>query len=175
MAKFRAGKTSRASVGATNLNLAEWSASYSAADLDTTNFEDGGYTTGLIGPYNLDWSLKGSWDAGQNPQDDPPGLYPRDDGSSVGAIDVAPGETVTCTFTNEQLASLILVKNTVGGNGAFDFSFTGTGLPASAQLTCQDQTQSPLVSGCPTLDSPTRNSLKVSIVISKPSAAARSI
>lgn len=54
---------------------------------------------------------------------------------TIGSIDVAPGETVTCTFTNEQYAKIILVKNTVGGDGEFDFDATGSGLPADIDLT----------------------------------------
>ncbi len=56
------------------------------------------------------------------------------DGSSADAIDVAPGETVTCTFTNEKLASITLVKNTIGGDADFDFDGTGAGLPADIDL-----------------------------------------
>jgi len=56
------------------------------------------------------------------------------DGSPVNAIEVSPGETVTCTFVNEKLATINLVKNTVGGDDTFDFVMTGTGLPTSAQL-----------------------------------------
>ncbi|MBI4053828.1 MAG: hypothetical protein HY397_00695 [Candidatus Doudnabacteria bacterium] len=58
-----------------------------------------------------------------------------DAGETVGSIDVAPGETVTCTFTNEKLATIILVKNTFGGDDSFDFDATGTGLPADIDLT----------------------------------------
>jgi len=58
-----------------------------------------------------------------------------DSGETIGDIDVGPGETVTCLFTNEKLATIILVKNTIGGNGPFDFVMTGTGLPVSDQLT----------------------------------------
>lgn len=57
-----------------------------------------------------------------------------DQGETVGSIDVAPGETVTCTFVNEELISITLIKNTIGGNGAFDFTLTGPGLPSSHQL-----------------------------------------
>ena len=53
---------------------------------------------------------------------------------TVNDIDVAPGETVTCTFTNVKLAKIILVKNTVGGNSTFDFSMTGTGLPSTDSI-----------------------------------------
>lgn len=58
-----------------------------------------------------------------------------DGGETIDSIDVAPGETVTCTFVNEEFASIILVKNTVGGEGDFTFNMTGDGLPPSTQLT----------------------------------------
>lgn len=57
------------------------------------------------------------------------------DQSQVGAIGVAPGETVTCTFVNEELNKITLIKNTIGGDGTFDFTMTGATLPASAQIT----------------------------------------
>ena len=80
---FRAGKTSRAQVSSVDLTLSSWNATYDAPGLDTTNFEDNGFTTGLVGPYSLNWSLSGAFDAAQNPLTDPPGLYPRDDGDSM--------------------------------------------------------------------------------------------
>ncbi len=52
-----------------------------------------------------------------------------DGGSSVNlatrtaAIDLDPGETVTCTFTNANRGAIVIIKNTVGGNSTF--SFTG--------------------------------------------------
>jgi len=63
-------------------------------------------------------------------------------GETVDSIDVAPGETVTCTFVNEEFAKIILVKNTIGGNGTFDFLMSGDGLPAGAQLTTSSNTAS---------------------------------
>jgi Prealbumin-like fold domain len=44
------------------------------------------------------------------------------DGSPVTAIDISENESVTCTFTNTKLGKLIVVKNTVGGNGSFGFT-----------------------------------------------------
>ena len=44
------------------------------------------------------------------------------DGSSVGAIAVAPGETVTCTFVNTKRGTLIVRKATVGTTGTFAFT-----------------------------------------------------
>ncbi|HJY98616.1 MAG TPA: SdrD B-like domain-containing protein [Patescibacteria group bacterium] len=49
------------------------------------------------------------------------------DGSPVSAIELAAGETVTCTFTNTQRGHIIVNKTTVGGNGSFDFTTSGTG------------------------------------------------
>jgi len=48
------------------------------------------------------------------------------DGSPVSAINLADGEAVICTFTNTLnvagTGSITIVKNTIGGDGAFDFS-----------------------------------------------------
>ena len=49
-----------------------------------------------------------------------------DDGSPVSNIDVAPGETVTCTFDNEKRATLVVVKDATP-NDPQDFSFTAGG------------------------------------------------
>ena len=58
-----------------------------------------------------------------------------DDGSPVSNINVAPGETVTCTFTNRKRAQLVVVKDSLPDDPQ-DFSFTaGGGLsPAGFQL-----------------------------------------
>jgi len=45
------------------------------------------------------------------------------DGSDPAAIDLAPGEAVTCTFINAPLGSASVVKNTVGGDGQFQFAW----------------------------------------------------
>jgi Prealbumin-like fold domain len=52
------------------------------------------------------------------------------DGSPVTAIDIAENETVTCTFTNTKLGKLIVVKNTLGGDGAFSFTSTSLSTPS---------------------------------------------
>jgi hypothetical protein len=67
----------------------------------------------------------------------PPGWDTRsscNDGSPVSNIDVGPGETVTCTFTNTKRGSVTLKKTT---NGVVDpskdisFVLTGPGLPGA--------------------------------------------
>ncbi len=45
-----------------------------------------------------------------------------DNGSPVGAIVVAPGQTVTCTFVNTKRGSIIVRKATVGTTGTFTFA-----------------------------------------------------
>lgn len=81
----RAGKTSRVGVGATFLTFASWKANATGADLSTVNFESynaaaaESFDEGIMGPLACDVSFGGDFDAGTNPFDDPPGLYPRDD------------------------------------------------------------------------------------------------
>jgi len=70
-----------------------------------------------------------------------------DFGETVDSIDVAPGETVTCTFVNEKLISITLIKNTIGGNGDFDFDGTGLGLPTDIDLTTVAGTASQTFTG----------------------------
>jgi hypothetical protein len=81
--KQRSGKNARVTVGGTALKHAEWEAENKADDLDTTNFESGGVEQGTTGIEVVDVSAKGDWDAGGNFQDSPPGIYPRDDLSTV--------------------------------------------------------------------------------------------
>src|SRR5207237_670999 len=53
-------------------------------------------------------------------------------GSNITGITVEAGKTTTCTFTDTKLGALTLVKNTIGGDGAFAFTNTGvTGLATS--------------------------------------------
>lgn len=81
--KKRSAKGARITVGGTALNWSEWDATVKGDDLDTTCFEDGGHETGVIGIDVVEYSVKGDWDAGRNAFDSPPGLYPRDDLSTV--------------------------------------------------------------------------------------------
>lgn len=81
----RAGKTSRIVVTSIPLAMASWSVNLTKDDYPTVNFESFDATTveaydeGLSGPLGADVRFGGDWDAGTNPLDSPPGLYPRDD------------------------------------------------------------------------------------------------
>jgi hypothetical protein len=70
-----------------------------------------------------------------------------DSEETIASIDVGPGEIVTCTFVNEELINITLVKNTIGGDGTFDFNLTGSGLPATTQLITSSSTASQIFSG----------------------------
>lgn len=83
--KQRAGKTSRVMTQGAALTYASWKADLKGADLETVNFESYNavalqtYGEGILGVLDADTSFGGDWDAGTNPLDNPPGLYPRDD------------------------------------------------------------------------------------------------
>ena len=64
-----------------------------------------------------------------------------DDGSAVSAIDLAAGETVTCTFINSVNASITIVKNTIGNDGTFDFT-SSTLSPSPFSITTTGNTGS---------------------------------
>ncbi|MEE9534890.1 MAG: DUF5979 domain-containing protein, partial [Acidimicrobiia bacterium] len=53
---------------------------------------------------------------------------------NVASIDLAAGETVTCTFTNSMLGTVIVNKTALGGDAAFGYTNTGGGTlpPASS-------------------------------------------
>ncbi|HXV75278.1 MAG TPA: hypothetical protein VD788_03095, partial [Candidatus Polarisedimenticolaceae bacterium] len=44
------------------------------------------------------------------------------DGSAPGAIELSPGESVTCTFENTRRGRIVVVKTSIGGDGAFEFA-----------------------------------------------------
>lgn len=94
--KFRAGKAGRIKFNGTYCTLMAWSVDESGGDLDTTNFEN--YTTeygvdsngigrsfeqGLVGVEVASFSCEGNWNAAQNPFDNPPAIYVRDDGPEM--------------------------------------------------------------------------------------------
>lgn len=89
----RAGKASRIEIGVANLAFASWSVDLKGDDLETVNFESydlatgNSYGEGILGVLSADVRMGGDWDASQNPLDDPPGLYPRDDLQSVNFVD----------------------------------------------------------------------------------------
>ena len=50
-----------------------------------------------------------------------------DNGDDPAGITLAEGESVTCTFANIKQDTITVVKQTIGGDGAFDFSSAALG------------------------------------------------
>lgn len=85
---------------------------------------DGPHDSGAIRPgsgYNAAESVPAGWDQTS---------ATCDDGSPVTNIAVSPGETVTCTFTNTQRASIVVHKITDPAS-TVDFGFTLQGGPSA--------------------------------------------
>ncbi len=122
MASFRAGKNSRARVDGDNLALDNWACRETGDYLKTDNFESNGFRTGLIGFKGLDADISGSWDANDNPLDDPPGLFVRDDGETANLYtnvtdnkfyDFAGGWVCPNSDVSTTADGLVLFKSTI--------------------------------------------------------------
>lgn len=107
--KMRAGKNARATVAGTNMRKTDWETDFQADDIDSTNFESGGFDQGTVGITSCPWTLKGPWDASLNDYDDPPGLYPRDDLGLV-RLYTNTGDNVFWNLPNNRVLS---AKNSV--------------------------------------------------------------
>jgi len=92
-----------------------WSNStFSLKDGDTPKDSDPLLPTSESGTYSVSEGPETGWDLTS---------ATCDDNSPVTAIDLAPGETVTCTFYNKARASIRVQKKTQGGyDGKFDFT-----------------------------------------------------
>jgi hypothetical protein len=87
--KQRSGKTARILVGAQVLTYASWKNDLKGDEQPTLNFESynvisgQSYDEGILGALGCDTHFGGDWDAGLNPLNAPPGLFPRDDLAGV--------------------------------------------------------------------------------------------
>jgi hypothetical protein len=123
-AKFRAGKTGRITVGASVLSSLEWSTKFYGDKLDVANFESNGMHLWLIGLEGADWSMKSNWNAAQNSFDDPPGLFPRDDGSEQITMYTKVADNVFASFPTWACFNST-ITNTVSGLVTFDCDGAG--------------------------------------------------
>lgn len=119
--KFRAAKNSRVKVNGTNLNKSVWDLTLKGDDLDTTTFESGGWEQGTIGINSIDFSYGANWDAGANNLDNPPGLYPRDDGPDHKFYE----NTTDNVFWDLPLVRILSAKNGAEVRGLVSFSTEG--------------------------------------------------
>lgn len=82
-AKFYSGKNSRSIIGSATVAGNNWTIKNHGDLLDTRNFESNGFGEVILGFQQADWSVAGNWDGNRNPNQNPPGLYPRDDGTTM--------------------------------------------------------------------------------------------
>lgn len=118
---FRAGKNSRAQVNAQNMTQANWDATFSGENLDTTNFESNGFSEGIIGVWELQWSISGRWNASQNPNADPPGLFPTEEGANM-SLYVNVADDTSYDMPSFRCTS---GKASTSATGAVDFNASG--------------------------------------------------
>ena len=100
------------------------------------------------GDYSVSEDSKTGWDltdlaCSDSAQDDA-----DDSNTSVGTrtatFDVQPGEEITCVFTNTKRGSITIEKQTIGGDGEFDFTSADVTEFDSAQL-ADDETAGPVL------------------------------
>lgn len=104
------GKNARVQVAATNLYKSMWRVSERSTDIDTYNFESGGYGEQSMGKIQAEFTFSGYWDSAQNPHTDPPNLNP---GQSITGVklylnttddvywDIPNAEVISATTTAE--------------------------------------------------------------------------
>ncbi|HWL32596.1 MAG TPA: Calx-beta domain-containing protein [Gaiellaceae bacterium] len=110
------------------------SASFALKNGESRSFEDLAPKAG----YSLAESEIEGWD---------PTSATCDDGSPIGNIDVAPGETVTCTFTNTKRGTIVLRKQTLPAGSPASFTFTPSWGPAFSLKHDESDTSVPLRPG----------------------------
>ena len=117
--------------------LFTFSTSYSADfDLSDGQSNDSGplAATSEAGTYSISETVPAGWDLTS---------ATCDDGSPIGAIDLGPGETVTCTFNNTiQRGNIIVKKETDPDGSTQSFDFTSSYAPGAFSLTDGQQNDS---------------------------------
>ncbi len=130
----RAAKTSRVTVQGVVLAFASWEANIEGESFDTTNFTsynlvDGNlpntFDEGILGKIMCGGSFGGDWDAGENPLDTTPGLYPRDDLPAVLLFE----STIDNTFWDFPYVRIINSNNSgdIGGKVLFKSTYKNQG------------------------------------------------
>lgn len=139
---FRSGKGGRITVvdenGTAKMKMAVYTVKETGNKLDTTNFEcftdefgstgsgDGrSFSQGLVGVETADCTVTGLWEFSQNPFDDPPGIFVRDDGP-LQQMFLSRNDAQFYKFF-ETLITTCTVKVSVKGDVSFDYGFENQG------------------------------------------------
>lgn len=105
---------------------------FSLSDSDAPNSQEV-----LAGSYTLSETVPAGWDLTS---------ATCDSEETVESLDVEPGETVTCTFTNTKRGHIIIEKNAIPDSNTQEFTFInnfGNANPSSFNLTDPSAEQSP--------------------------------
>ncbi len=117
--------------------------SFTAADLpgtadDTFSLSDDGVRTVMSvppGDYEVSEDGEAGFDLTGLTCNDGASMTPSTTAASTATIQVDPGETVRCTFTNTKRGQIEIEKQTVPNGDPTPFSFTATDLPGTANDT----------------------------------------
>ncbi|HEU4870475.1 MAG TPA: hypothetical protein VFT08_06470 [Pyrinomonadaceae bacterium] len=98
--------------------------------------------------FNVSETVPTGWDLAPSCTLEGGGATGTPGATGVTGITVEAGKTTTCTFTNTKRGSIKVVKNTVGGDGTFNFT-SNFGLPASLTTSggTKEETVNDLVPG----------------------------
>ena len=67
--------------------------------------------------------------------------------NQAATISLSAGSIVTCTYTDSKVAGIVIYKTAVGGDAQFNFTATGTSMPASFSITTASGSGSQTFSG----------------------------
>lgn len=126
---WRVGTNGRLTINGINLNIVECTIAVTIDDFDTTHYESTGIE-GKMGPYpEATVTVKGNWDAGRNPYDNPPNLTPGQIVSSVSIYENVT-DNVSWSFPYMRVISsnngvpsrgLVTFEAQLKSNGTFTF------------------------------------------------------
>ena len=144
--KQRAAKASRVGInnGSQYLNWASWDCTIKGDNQDTGNFgsfvaspgggwpDNQAFDEGITCFVGASGGFGGLWDAGVNPQDDPPGIFPRDDLPDVdlvinrtdGTTQSFPYMRILSAKTDSRVKGLVGFDASWQSQGQFSMSVT---------------------------------------------------
>lgn len=125
-----AAKNARVQIEAVNINMASWNVSMNTQDIDVTSFEDGGFYVPLAGVRKAEVRVKGYWDSGDNPHDDPPDIQ---DGEALTNVRLYPDQNagdywdfpammVTGVTISAEVNGKVEIEFTAVSNGTFVYA-----------------------------------------------------
>lgn len=114
-----AGTRGAVKVGGQEILLSRWNARFSAREVPTTNFGGQGFTEQIVGPHTCEFECSGFWDAGANPNADPPNLRA---GATIFGLNLELDRNNTAVLLPQATVLNVTISNDVEGRVEFTFS-----------------------------------------------------